>query len=485
MKNDNNNKSESKEKKNPNSLLLKIGGKKEPALNFNLDALNKIASKYGTPSKMNPFNKIFNRDDRIKNAEKKDEITDEEPTKFVRQNRANNISRTTKITGNLDVLKRFNKKINTDDYKSPEKKSNFNSVDKNIKSPIKFENEEDDKKLKKKSLFSHTNINNNIINLNNNINSNINNNINNNNYNINNSINNNNNINININNNNNINNITNQPKVQEYITTKDFYSIKQSSTVLEFSYREDQNIANEDTMEDKGKSIENFTGDKNQILFELFDGHGGMSISHYLQNNFDRVYRKNLKIYKNDYENCFKTTFKELDLEIKKLDLVSMGSTACIVHIIKETPSKLVVHCANCGDTRASLISPMKFKRLSYDHRADDEEEKRRVENSGGHIFNNRVMGALMLSRAFGDFELKGFGVKCEPFYSYTEIDLNEKNQFIILACDGVWDLNTEQDFQQLIMFCNDSEMLCSTIIKNTLRKDAWDNLSVFAIKLT
>jgi serine/threonine protein phosphatase PrpC len=450
MKNDNSNKSESQEKKNPNSLLLKMGGKKDPALNFNLEALNKIASKYGTPSKMNPFNKIFNSYDRNKNTEKKDEKIDEdEPSKFVRQNRANNISRTTKITGNLDVLKRFNKKINTDDYKSPEKKSNFNNNIKNINSPIKFENEEEDKKTKKKSLFS------------NNINNNNNNNI------------------------NNIINVPNQPKVQEYTTTKEFYSIKQSSTVLEFSYREDQNIANEDTMEDKGRSIENFLGDKNQILFELFDGHGGMSISHYLQNNFDRVYRKNLKIFKNDYENCFKTTFKELDIEIKKLDLVSMGSTACIIHIIKETPSKLVVHCANCGDTRASLISPMKFKRLSYDHRADDEEEKRRVQNSGGTIINNRVMGALMLSRAFGDFELKSFGVKCEPFYSYTEIDLNEKNQFIILACDGVWDLNTEQDFQQLIMFCNDSEMLCSTIIKNTLRKDAWDNLSVFAIKLT
>ena len=448
MKNDNNNKSESQEKKNPNSLLLKMGGKKDPALNFNLEALNKIASKYGTPSKMNPFNKIFNSYDRNKNTEKKDEKIDEdEPSKFVRQNRANNISRTTKITGNLDVLKRFNKKINTDDYKSPEKKSNFNNNIKNINSPIKFENEEEDKKTKKKSLFSNNNNNNN--------------------------------------NNNNIINVPNQPKVQEYTTTKEFYSIKQSSTVLEFSYREDQNIANEDTMEDKGRSIENFLGDKNQILFELFDGHGGMSISHYLQNNFDRVYRKNLKIFKNDYENCFKTTFKELDIEIKKLDLVSMGSTACIIHIIKETPSKLVVHCANCGDTRASLISPMKFKRLSYDHRADDEEEKRRVQNSGGTIINNRVMGALMLSRAFGDFELKSFGVKCEPFYSYTEIDLNEKNQFIILACDGIWDLNTEQDFQQLIMFCNDSEMLCSTIIKNTLRKDAWDNLSVFAIKLT
>ena len=95
-------------------------------------------------------------------------------------------------------------------------------------------------------------------------------------------------------------------------------------------------------------------------------------------------------------------------------------------------------------------------------------------------------MGQLMLSRAFGDFEFKSFGVKSDPYISKTEIDLNEKNQFLILACDGIWDVLSEDDIKHIIMFGNnDSEDLCKNIMKNALMKGAWDNLSLFVIKLT
>ena len=162
-----------------------------------------------------------------------------------------------------------------------------------------------------------------------------------------------------------------------------------------------------------------------------------------------------------------------------------MGSTACIIHLIWETPSKLVLYNANCGDTRASLIHSQGYNRLSKEHRADDKDEKKRITKSGGMVINGRVMGALMLTRAFGDFELSNYGVIETPFISKTEIDLNIVNQFLIIACDGIWDLNSENEFQHMIMFDNDTQSLCQKIIRGTLRKDAWDNLSVFCIKLT
>jgi protein phosphatase PTC1 len=162
-----------------------------------------------------------------------------------------------------------------------------------------------------------------------------------------------------------------------------------------------------------------------------------------------------------------------------------MGSTACVVHLIWESPSKLMLYSANCGDTRASLIHSQGFNRLSKDHRADDKDEKKRIIKSGGMVVNGRVMGALMLTRAFGDFELSGFGVIESPYISKTEVDLNIKNQFLIIACDGIWDLNSEREIMEMIMFDNNSSSLVQNIVKNTLRKDAWDNLSVFAIKLT
>ena len=271
----------------------------------------------------------------------------------------------------------------------------------------------------------------------------------------------------------------------EKIHMNSFYTIKQNSTVKEFSYLEDQNIAKEETMEDKGKSIENFNNDKSNILFLLFDGHGGDTISKYLQKNFDKIYKKTLKENNNNIEKSLKISFSKINSEIKKLNLNSIGSTGCIVHIKWLSESNLIIYIANCGDTRASLISPINYLRLSKDHRTDNKEEQERIINCGGNIINNRVMGMLMLTRAFGDFELEKNGVYCEPFINKVQVDLNQKNQFVILATDGIWDLNSEREIMEMIMFDNNCTSLVQNIVKNTLRKDAWDNLSIFAIKVT
>ena len=50
----------------------------------------------------------------------------------------------------------------------------------------------------------------------------------------------------------------------------------------------------------------------------------------------------------------------------------------------------------------------------------------------------NRVMGRLAVSRAFGDKSLKPF-VTAQPEVSTTQ--LFKEDDFIILACDGLWDV--------------------------------------------
>ena len=45
---------------------------------------------------------------------------------------------------------------------------------------------------------------------------------------------------------------------------------------------------------------------------------------------------------------------------------------------------------------------------LSVDHKPDDEAEKKRITAAGGWVKDGRVMGALAVSRALGDFEFKG-----------------------------------------------------------------------------
>ena len=104
-------------------------------------------------------------------------------------------------------------------------------------------------------------------------------------------------------------------------------------------------------------------------------------------------------------------------------------------------------------------------------------------------------MGQLMLSRAFGDFELKTFGVKCEPYIIRKEININEKNQFLIIASDGIWDVLSEKDIQDYInLICTDCALaedkivtlgICDKLLQVALARGSWDNLSIFSVKLS
>ena len=174
-------------------------------------------------------------------------------------------------------------------------------------------------------------------------------------------------------------------------------------------------------MEDEGKVIENLNGDQNKILFCLFDGHGGGQVSKFLQNNIGNYMKKILNSA--DYNLAFTNLFKLIDEDIKKLNCPSVGSTATIVYIEKKD-NKRILYCANIGDSRCVLVKKNKVVRLSYDHRVADQNEKQRIISNGGIIVNGRVYGILMLSRSFGDFLTKDFGVIVTPYV--TKVELTE-----------------------------------------------------------
>ena len=73
----------------------------------------------------------------------------------------------------------------------------------------------------------------------------------------------------------------------------------------------------------------------------------------------------------------------------------------------------------------------------------------------------------------------------CQPFISKINIDLNFENQYLILASDGIWDIISEEDIQRIIQTHTDTQQICSMIIKYCLKNEAWDNMNIFAVKLT
>ena len=113
------------------------------------------------------------------------------------------------------------------------------------------------------------------------------------------------------------------------------------------------------------------------------------------------------------------------------------------------------IYCANAGDSRTVLArssgAQMCFP-LSDDHKPDNAPEKARIEAAGGFVEENRVNGSLNLSRSLGDFEYKSSAdlpyteqmVTCEP--ECRSVARQTADEFIILACDGIWDCLTSEE---------------------------------------
>lgn len=123
------------------------------------------------------------------------------------------------------------------------------------------------------------------------------------------------------------------------------------------------------------------------------------------------------------------------------------GSTA-IVLLIREGK----MYIANVGDSRAVACWAGRTDPLSFDHKPSNELEAKRIQAAGGWVEFNRVNGNLALSRALGDFVFKrndDKSVEDQIVTALPDIEvrtISEELEFVVLACDGIWDVmsNTE-----------------------------------------
>ena len=309
-----------------------------------------------------------------------------------------------------------------------------------------------------------------------------------------------------------------ESRAMEYETVNSNYSIKQCGTVLEYSFREEQNISYCSLMEDKSKSIENFNNNKNQMVFQLFDGYKGEEVSYFLQQNFTQIYKQYLDETKGNIPRSLVKSFKEIDEIIKKLpNIEGKSSTGTVIHIIWESKKKLIIYSGNVGNSRACLVSPVYVIKLTQEHitpeiknknyrrykknnllkqieenekknkifgkyKLDDDIEKEIEEKYGHKKYRLKYKKENIINKNEKSEEKL---VDCVPYIAKMEIDLSIKNQFLFLASDGIWDKIDEIEMQQIIENTQDTEQLCSIFIKNSLQRDTKDNISIFSIKLT
>ncbi|SGZ53086.1 CIC11C00000001725 [Sungouiella intermedia] len=234
-------------------------------------------------------------------------------------------------------------------------------------------------------------------------------------------------------------------------------------------------------------------------FFGVYDGHGGEKAAIFTGIHLHELISKTDAFKKKDYVNALKDGFLSCDEAILEDEETYNDESGCAATSVIVTPSEIL--CANAGDSRTVMSINGYAKALSYDHKPMNEGEKARICAAGGYVDVGRVNGNLALSRGIGDFVFKKNAdlpaeeqiVTCYPDVIEHKINF-ERDEFIILACDGIWDCLTSQQCVECVrrgiyerkpftQICEEIMELCCAPTSDGLGIGC-DNMSILIVAL-
>ncbi|KAJ8446186.1 hypothetical protein Cgig2_015957 [Carnegiea gigantea] len=239
-------------------------------------------------------------------------------------------------------------------------------------------------------------------------------------------------------------------------------------------------------LEDRFSAMLDVQGDPKQAFFGVFDGHGGAKAAEYAANNIDKNVMA--EVVKRDEENlkqAVKVGYLKTDSDFLEKDL--HGGSCCVTALI--TRGNLVV--SNAGDCRAVMSRGGVAEALTTDHRPSRQDEKDRIEATGGFVdcYNGiwRIQGSLAVSRGIGDRQLKQW-VIAEP--ETRVIKIKPEDEFLILASDGLWEKVTNQEAVDIARpLCagktkSQPLVACKKLVETSVSRGSLDDVSVMVIQL-
>ncbi|KAA8893956.1 phosphatase 2C-like domain-containing protein [Sphaerosporella brunnea] len=300
-------------------------------------------------------------------------------------------------------------------------------------------------------------------------------------------------------------------------------------TTFRVGVSEDKNRKCRRTMEDTHAYLYNFlpevnasgeeAADSDNGYFAIFDGHAGTYAAEWCGRKLHVILEETIRKHPNTpLPELLDMTFTNCDGQLEKLPVKNSGCTAvCAVmrwedrpvpnsnsvepgdkstlskasdeNVKPNTPAlstrtarQRILYTANVGDARIVLCRGGKALRLSYDHKGSDENEGKRVANAGGLILNNRVNGVLAVTRALGDSYMKDL-VTGHP-YTTESVLQSDLDEFIILACDGLWDVCSDQEAVDLVRDIKDPQEASKKLVDHALGAFSSDNLSCMIVRL-
>lgn len=221
------------------------------------------------------------------------------------------------------------------------------------------------------------------------------------------------------------------------------------------------------SMEDSHIVDLNISLDENDHIayYCVFDGHGGSSVAQFCGEQFSKILQKQPNFIKGKFHQALIDAFIATDQEMLDDSVLSNDHSGCTATTVLISKQKNILICANSGDSRTVLSCNRLSKALSFDHKPTLKSEQSRIIAADGFVEMDRVNGNLALSRAVGDFEFKSNPklspheqiVTCVPDIVEHKINY-DLDEFVVLACDGIWDCLTSQECVDLVHYginCN------------------------------
>ncbi|KVI04916.1 probable protein phosphatase 2C 73 [Cynara cardunculus var. scolymus] len=247
---------------------------------------------------------------------------------------------------------------------------------------------------------------------------------------------------------------------------------------------------------------EEFGCQKDMMFCGIFDGHGPWG--HYvakrvcesmpsslLCNWQEMLFEASLDPHTCDkkldiWKDSFIKTCAVVDRDIRhchKFDSIQSGTTALAA--IRQ--GELVV-IANVGDSRAILATIVNdgclvAVQLTVDFKPNLPDEAERIVECKGRVLcledepgvhrlwlPNEESPGLAMSRAFGDYCVKDYGLISVPQVTHRHII--SKDQFIVLASDGVWDVVSNEQAVEIVSSTDDRAKSAKRLVEFAAR--AW-----------
>jgi serine/threonine protein phosphatase PrpC len=216
---------------------------------------------------------------------------------------------------------------------------------------------------------------------------------------------------------------------------------------------------------------ENFEG-RDIRIYCCLDGHG--EHGHLVSRRCRELFPQFIKSARMDIDGAFNMMQNDLN-SASDMDVRCSGATCVMATLVG---GKLSVY--NCGDSRAVLgrrnpNGSIYAVAMSKDHKPDRADERKRILSCGGHLGCRQVLVnqpgrgpvsmpvgpcrvwyqhrgetlGLAMSRSLGDSIVHKSGVSAEP--ECIERIIDDYDDFLILATDGVWDVVDNNYAVQLV----------------------------------